>query len=148
VIVIAFAVALSGCALLRMVDAQPPRVSVSSLALVDASLFEQRFEVGLRLQNPNDFPLPITGMDYTLHLNGEQFASGMTPSTVTVPSLGEKVVSVTVSSNLLSTLAQLRRWRKDPPDRLDYRIDGQLRVEGLPARLPFEHAGTVDVRVP
>jgi len=147
-IVVASVAALTGCAVLRMVDAQAPTVTVSSLSLVDISLSEQRFEVGLQLQNPNHFPLPITQMDYTLQLNGERFASGTTPNTFTVPSLGEELIKVTVSSNLLGNLAQLRRWRQNPPDRLDYRVDGGLSVEGLPARLPFEHSGSVNVRMP
>lgn len=136
---------LAGCTLLRMQGAEPPRVSITSLTLTDLSLFEQRFAVGLRLQNPNEFPLPITGFDYTLALNGEPFATGVSDQSVTVPALGEGEVVVYVSSNLLDTLDQFRRWQQDPPEVLDYALTGRLSLADVPVRLPFEYTGQVDL---
>lgn len=136
---------LTGCAALRFQNAEPPRVSITSLTLTDLSLFEQRFAVGLRLQNPNEFPLPITGFDYALELGGEPFATGVSNQSVTVPALGEGVVVVSVSSNLLDTLDQFRRWQQNPPEVLDYALTGRLSLADVPVRLPFEYAGRVDL---
>jgi len=35
-------------------DVEAPRVSIANLTLKDAAIFEQRFDVQLRIQNPND----------------------------------------------------------------------------------------------
>lgn len=146
-LLVACTLVLAGCAAMRLVNAEPPKVSVSSLAFQGATLMEQRFLVGLRLQNPNDFALPVTGLEYTLHLDGNKLASGMTQTSVNIPSLGSETVEVTVISNLLDSLAQLRRWQQSPPDQLDYRIEGRLRVKGLPTRLPFSYSGQVGLGV-
>jgi LEA14-like dessication related protein len=138
---------LPGCTLLRMQSAEPPRVSITSMTLTDLSLFEQRFAVGLRLQNPNEFPLPITGFDYALALNDEPFATGVSDQSVTVPALGEAEVVVHVTSNLLDTLDQFRRWQQNPPEVLDYALTGRLSLADVPVRLPFEYTGEVDLNL-
>lgn len=139
---------LAGCSMLRLQTAEPPKVAVSSLALTSLSVFEQRFEVGLRLQNPNDFPLPIAGLDYELALGGESFASGVSRQSVVVPALGEGTIMLTVTSNLLRNLEQFYRWQSDPPEALDYALTGSLRVADVPVRLPFDYSGSVPLRMP
>lgn len=141
----ALMLALAGCAVLRMQTAESPRVTVTGLALTGLSLFEQRFAVTLRLQNPNEFPLPIAGFDYVLELDGETFASGVSDRAVTLPALGEEAVTLSVSSNLLSSLDQFRRWQREPPATLTYALRGRLSVADAPVRLPFEYDGRVDL---
>lgn len=136
---------LVGCAALQMQTAEAPRVSISRLALTDLSLFEQRFALTLRLENPNEFALPISGFDYALELDGETFATGVSDRAVTVPALGEGEVTLSVASNLLANLEQFRRWQRDPPSALDYRVSGRLSVADAPVRLPFEYASRVDL---
>ncbi|MCA9422181.1 MAG: LEA type 2 family protein, partial [Nitrospira sp.] len=41
-------------------------------------MFEQRLQVDLRVRNPNDFDLEVTGLDFTLHLNDQRLARGLT----------------------------------------------------------------------
>lgn len=145
---VALAVLGSGCSLMRLQQAEPPQVTLASLTPVKLSLFEQRFDVGLRLKNPNDFDLPIEALEYTLAVNGEDFASGVTRTDLQVPALDEEVVTVTVTSNLLSNLGALRRWQQDPPDELAYRLSGRAHLAGSPVRLPFEYSGTVALGAP
>ncbi len=139
------AIALAGCTTLQMRSAEPPRVSITSLTLTNFALFEQRFAVGLRLQNPNNFPIPISGFDYTLSLDGENFAEGVNDTAVTVPAMGEEELVVSVSSNLLDSLDQFRRWQDDPPDALDYQLTGRVQVADVPVSLPFDYGGSVDL---
>ena len=136
---------LAGCSLMRLQGAEPPRVTLASLTPVKLSLFEQRFEVGLRLQNPNAFTLPIQALDYTLAINGEDFASGMSRTDLQVPAFGEELVTVTVTSDLLNSLDQIRRWQQGPPEALDYRLSGRAHIADMPVRLPFEYAGSVNL---
>ena len=136
---------LAGCSMMRLQSAEPPRVTLASLTPVKLSLFEQRFEVGLRLQNPNAFALPIQALDYTLAINGEDFASGMSRTDLRVPAFGEELVTVTVTSDLLNSLDQIRRWQQAPPEALDYRLSGRAHLADLPVGLPFEYAGSVSL---
>ena len=58
---------LSGCASWFM-KGEAPEVLVTNVTPLDASAFEQRLQVDLRIRNPNDFDLAVTGIDFRLDL--------------------------------------------------------------------------------
>jgi LEA14-like dessication related protein len=55
---------------------------------------EMRFNVKLRIQNPNDAPIEYNGVSLELDLNGQSFASGVSDQSGTVPRFGETVIDV------------------------------------------------------
>lgn len=132
-----------GCAGLERLRPDPPNVTLAGLRVLDMSLFEQRFEVALRMRNPNGFALPIQGLRYQMELNGASFAKGASGESVTLPAYGEEVLRLTVVSDLGSTLTQIRRWQRNPPDDLSYRLSGAVDVGTLAPSLPFDVAGNV-----
>lgn len=134
----------AGCASLVGIG-QPPGITLAGIDLQDIGLFEQRFALKLRVQNPNAVDLPITGLSFDVDLNGQPFAKGLSDKSVTVPRLGEAIIAVDAVSNLSSVLRQLRELQKGGRDRVDYRISGRLSVGAL-GGIPFEHKG--DVAVP
>jgi LEA14-like dessication related protein len=79
---------LSACAGLAGL-AQKPEVSVAGLNLVQFGLFEQRFALKLRIQNPNDVELPINGLNFEIEINGQPFIKGLSDKSVTIPRFGE-----------------------------------------------------------
>ncbi|EAR21803.1 LEA type 2 family protein, partial [Nitrococcus mobilis] len=81
-------VAVAGCAGLYQY-ADPPRVTLAGIRILDLNLFEQRYQLALRVQNPNRFDLPIERMSYTLEVNGSEFAHGVNNQKNTIPALGE-----------------------------------------------------------
>ena len=91
---------LSGCSTLPG-KPEPPRVNLVGLQLVSMELFEQRYQVRLRVKNPNPYELPIQGVDFRLDINGQAFADGVSNRSVTVPAYGEQVIALEVSSNLI-----------------------------------------------
>lgn len=139
------ALGLSGCAYKRYRDAAPPQISVANIALAGVSIFEQKFSVDLRMRNPNDFALPVRGMEYKLRLNGIDFATGVSPSPVTLPAYGEQVVSVAVYSNVLNSLTRLQELTRGSAEALPYEVVGHLKLEKMPVRIPFRYAGQFDV---
>ena len=137
------AAVMAGCAGLERLRPEAPYVTLAGLRMLDLSLFEQRFEVALRMRNPNGFALPIQGLRYQLEVNGASFAKGASGEGVNLPAYGEEVLRLTVVSDLGSTLAQIRRWQQDPPDDLSYRLTGSVDVGSLAPSLPFDVAGNV-----
>jgi len=130
----------AGCAVLPG-RPEPPRVSLIGLNLLSMELFEQRYQVRLRLKNPNDFDLPVRGMDFRLDINGEAFADGVSNRSLTVPAFGEEVVELEVSSNLLQVFRQLQSLQGKRAPGLAYRITGRVAVGGYGQRLPFDYSG-------
>lgn len=132
---------LGGCSLWRYKTAQAPKVTVVDVQLAGFSIFEQKFDVSLRLQNPNDFALPITGMAYGLSIEDNPVAHGVSDQPINLPAFGEQVVTVSVAGNLMTTLAQLQRWRQSSKSSVNYSLQGRLKMAGTPGSIPFAQTG-------
>jgi LEA14-like dessication related protein len=56
---------------------QEPRFIISSIAVLKAELINTRFRVNMRIDNPNPFPLEMSGLSYELYGNGRHWADGI-----------------------------------------------------------------------
>ncbi len=137
------ALGLAACSGLPL-NAAAPKVSVAEVDVKSLGLFEQHFDVGLRVSNPNDFDLKIEALDFELELNGRPFAKGQTRVTTLIPAASDsllRVDAVTQSKNLIQQIKTL------PPDALKggvpYRIRGRAKTDKSSSWLPFDRAGTV-----
>lgn len=143
VLLAAAAILLAGCS--TVASLQTPRLSLVGVQLQEASFFEQRMRVRLRVQNPNDLVLPVRGLDVTFELDGEEFAQGTSARAFDVPALGEAEFDMLVTANAATVL--LRIIEKDRDGRLealDYRIRGKLSTSlGLLRSVPFDERGKV-----
>lgn len=135
---------LAGCAGLSGLS-QKPEVSLAGIELAEFKLFEQRFKMKLRIQNPNDVDLMLNGLTFDVDLGGQPFAKGLPERAVTVPRLGEAILEVQATSNLASVLKQLRELKKNGRERVDYRLSGRVDVDGY-GSIPFDRRG--DVQMP
>lgn len=136
---------LAGCAALQR-DVEPPSVRLVGVELLELGLLEQRFELALRVANPNNFRVPVQALEYGVFIDGQEFATGLSSEPFDLPALGEEVIRVQVGTRLLDNLSQLTRWQREPPDSLDYRLEGRARLSRLPMWLPFEESGSVRLR--
>ena len=75
---------LAACATVPS-DIEPPKISIANIAPKDVTIFEQRFDVQLRIQNPNEKELGINGIRFDIDLNEHEFANGMSGENVTIP---------------------------------------------------------------
>jgi LEA14-like dessication related protein len=136
-LVLTLLVLVAGCATLRP-EIVVPEVSLVNIVPLDATLFEQRVRVDLRLRNPNDFAVDLSGVDFQLAVNGARLASGVTAEAVSIPRLGESVVSVEVTTTLLDWMRQIGNLGKS--QEISYDLSGHLHLAHL-GRLPFSHSG-------
>lgn len=108
----------------------------------EMTVLEQRYDLGLRIQNPNDVPLPVAGMKYALILNGQEFARGVGGEKTVIPALGEGIVHVTVTSGALDWIGQIARLQNAQGSSLSYELAGEIYLQGRPGRpLPFSESG-------
>lgn len=128
----------SGCATL-LLQPEPPEVLVSNVKPLGGTLFEQRLRVDLRVRNPNDFDLDVTGLDFTLQLNNKKVARGLANQAVTIPRLGEGILSVETTTSTLDVLRQLIHLSKG--EDITYQITGVLHLQDVP--LPFDNEGVI-----
>ena len=126
-------------------DIEPPKITIANIAPKDVAIFEQRFDVQLRIQNPNDQELGINGLRFDLELNDKEFGNGMSGQQVKVPRFGSEVVNVEVITSPGSFLRQIQDLNTSGAGKLRYGLKGVAFVES-PSRfkLPFDEKGEVD----
>ena len=126
---------------------EAPKISIANIAPKDFALFEQRFDVQLRIANPNEKELGLNGMRFDIDLNEKEFANGMTGETVVIPRFGSQVVNVEVITGISSFLRQIQDLNKTGAGgKMTYRIKGTAFVESPGTfKLPFDEKGEVDL---
>ena len=131
---------LTGCA--GLMQREAVRVSVAGIEPLQGEGLEARFLVKLRIQNPNDTPIEYDGIFVELELGGHDFGSGVSDQRGPVPRFGERVVSVPMVVPFTSVVRQLfgLAGRKEPLDRIEYRLRGKLGGMGL-GGISFEKEG-------
>jgi LEA14-like dessication related protein len=126
---------------------EPPKISVANIEPKDFTLFEQRFDVQLRIANPNEKELGLNGMRFEVDLNEKAFADGMTGEKVAIPRFGSQVVTVEVITGITGVLRQFQGLNKTGASgKMTYRIKGTAFVESPGTfRLPFDEKGEIEL---
>lgn len=129
---------------------EAPEVTLSSLRLESAGVFEQRWQAVLRARNPNDQAVTIKALDYEILINGERLARGNNNQATTLPALDDVLITTSVSTSLLGTLQQLQRLQQNAGEPLHYQLKGSARVAGLAFPIHFDRKGefTLPVMTP
>ena len=76
---------------------EPPNVQVHKVEMGRFNLSGGTATFVLDIQNPNRFPIPLSGFDYGLSLNGVQVARGDKEQRVTIAAGGSQKVTVTLT---------------------------------------------------
>ena len=133
---------LAGCAWVPG-RGEPPSLHIADIKLLNATLFEQQYLLSLRVQNPNDFDLPIEGLSYEIELNDKPFATGASSRAVNVPRYGSALIEVEGISTITDLLRQYKQLAKGELTGLRYRLKGKLTLQGSLAKIPFDYKGEI-----
>jgi len=137
-----FAFILSSCATMQS-PLEAPHVSLTDLRVLDATLFEQRFALKIRVQNPNAVALPVNGMNFRLDINDVELGRGVSDQSVTVPAYGEAVFEINLVSNFARIVNQIRALESGKGQSLRYRLAGGISVADRLGKLPFDYQGEI-----
>ena len=136
--------ALAGCAALPT-NLKTPEVSFVGLRAIEASVFEQRLEVRMKVHNPNDIELPVNGLDVAIELAEEPFAHGVSAREFVVPARGEAEFDMLVTANAAAALLKIV-GADSKSDSIDYKVKGKLSTKiGLLRTIPFNESGTLPI---
>jgi LEA14-like dessication related protein len=138
---------LTSCSTLPK-DFETPRVNIANLTPKDVALFEQRFDVQLRIQNPNDMDLVIKGVRCDIDVNDREFGTGLSGQNITVPRFGSEIVNVEVITSLGSFLRQVQDMSHSSGSKFRYRLKGTAFVESPGHfKVPFDEKGEFDLNL-
>ena len=116
---------LTSCASLPGIE--PPRVSVAGIESLDGQGMEMRFNVKLRIQNPNNTQIKYQGLLADLFIDGRRVASGISNEPGLVPAYGELVYTLPVTVSTLNVVRQLIDIAQQPQkSAIRYEIKGKL----------------------
>ena len=133
--------AVGGCSLF-VPKLETPRLSVVNVELQKSDLWEQRMRVRMRVENPNDRPIPVKGLTVSLDIQGQELAHGVSGASFLVPALGEAEFDMNMTANMAGALLKLLGSGNQLGDQVEYRIRGKLSLsEGLMRSIPFEDHG-------
>lgn len=126
-------------------DFEPPKVSIVNIMPKDMTLMEQRFDVQLRVQNPNNVDLSINGARFDIELNGKEFGSGMSGQKITIPRFSSEVMTGEVITGLGSILRQTQGFSSGST-KVQYRLKGKAFADSPGTfTIPLEDTGDIDL---
>ena len=118
---------LSGCSWMTG-SFEDPDVKLLKVEVVKARLLEQEFVMRFRIDNPNDFSLPVRGLQYAVQLNDIQLAEGESGQWFTVPAHGHEVFDVPVRTNLWRHMKYIVKLLERPEEPIRYRLQGEVKT--------------------
>ena len=119
-----------------------PEVALINVTPLESTIFEQRVETELRIRNPNDVDLDVTGLDVEIDLNGRRLARVLSSSAVKVPRFGEATVKAIASTSTAALLRQVVGLQSTGAQDPTYAITGYVYLGGgLRRRVKLEHSG-------
>ena len=147
--VAACAVLLAACSTVGS-KLEAPKLELLGVQMLSTDMFAQRFKVRLRVDNPNDIELPVTGLEFTVIMAGDRFAEGMGSEEFLLPAKGNAEFDMLVTTNFVSSFGRLlSRTSNGKLEDVDYEIAGKIAVDkGVVRKIPFNHRGTVDFTKP
>lgn len=144
-IIIAIAALVSGCASLPFYE--QPQVTVTTVALSPntTSFAAPRFDIGLRVVNPNRVTLPLRGIDYSLDIGGSRLVSGMARDLPRVPANGAADFTIEVSPDIAGATRVLNELMSRR-GALQYTFRARLDVGGFVPDFNVEQRGQLTTR--
>ena len=133
---------MAGCAALPQ-KPEAPRVNITAIELVEAGILEQRYQVKLRVQNPNDFDFAIKGIQFEIKLNGQSFVTGVSGNAVNVPRFGSAVLDLEAVSTLAGLARQFKEMTENKTPTASYGITGKVHLARPAISLPFHEEGEI-----
>lgn len=142
----AVAVLAAGCSGMTL-KPESPEVTVTRIELVEPGLFEQRFRIGLRVQNPNNFDLPVQGVKFSIELNGQPFITAISAAAVNVPRYGSAVMEVDAVSTLAGLINQIDGVVSGSNNSVRYKLAGKVSLSNMMTDVPFEREGEIKLNL-
>ncbi len=136
--------ALAACSTLSQDNFDQPEVRLISLRPLSIDNMEARFEIRLRVLNPNPMTINIEGLYTEVFLQERRVLSGTSASASKIPAYGEGEVTVNAGIGMLDSIALVRELaERRPTAGLPYTLKTKLSISGMPFALRMEHTGTL-----
>ena len=135
-------VLLAGCAGLTT-KMDPPSVTLDSFTSLPSDGGGPRFEIKLRVQNPNEQSLDIAGVSYSIELMGHEVMTGVSNDVPEIAGYSEETVTLQASLKLFQLLRLLAGLGQTQTDELTYRFAAKIDFRGMVPTQRVEETGQI-----
>jgi LEA14-like dessication related protein len=133
---------LSSCASITP-DLDPPKVTLENFRALPAQGTAPRFEITLRVVNPNKQTLDIAGISYSVELLGKELISGVTNDIPVIAGYSEEVVTLEAGLQLFQLMRLLTSLGTNASDSLEYRFSAKIDFNGFVPTQRIEETGEI-----
>lgn len=142
--VILFALLFSACSTINTI---PPEVNLMKIDVQDVTLSHVNLLAELRIFNPNEAPVTVHGVDYTLHLEGIKVFAGRNNMRQDIEPQDYGFISLRLSSAYWDLIQLLDKL----PNKTDvaFSMQGAMRVSGsgmFAKRFSFDKQGVIPLQ--
>jgi LEA14-like dessication related protein len=121
---------------------EPPQVSIEAVRVLRVVDSRAEIAVKLRLVNPNDMELAISGLEYEVTLDGRAAANGRTTRVEPLPPGGQGTVEITGRVDIGAVATAMMAVSSQLP--VKYTLSGKVALQsGAP--LPFSRKGEIAI---
>jgi LEA14-like dessication related protein len=96
----------------------------------------------LDVQNPNRFPIPLTGLSYGLRLNGVEVANGVKEQRETINAGESKKIEIPLRLSFANMINMLPGLMRDK--HLNYELGGSVHLPWF--NIPFQRTGSTNIQ--
>ncbi|TGD73619.1 hypothetical protein E4634_11410 [Mangrovimicrobium sediminis] len=136
---------LAGCSTL-MSEVDPPKVSLESFRALPADGGAPRFEIRLRIANPNKEALDIAGIAYAVKVLDRELIAGVTNQVPRIEGYTEETVTIEAGLQLIEMLRLLAGLGMEASDTLDYSLSAKIDFKGFVPTQRIEETGSLTLR--
>lgn len=128
-VIAALALMFHGCAVLSP-NFEKPEVQVTALEpLPSTGSGDLRFRIHLRVFNPNDTVLSLSGLYYTLNLAGHKVITGTSSNLPPIPAYGQDAIVVDASANLMGSFMAAAELLRLQSNTVPYELEAKLGLQ-------------------
>ena len=133
-----------GCATITS-QLDPPKVTLESFRNIPTEGGAPRFEIKLRISNPNTQTLDIAGISYSVELLDRELVSGVTNEIPVIEGYSEEVVTLEAGLQLFQLLRLLTSLGTTTTDALQYRFSAKIDFNGFVPTQRIEETGEINL---
>ncbi len=140
-------VILSSCTSLRS-EIDPPKVSLESFRHLESDSGAPRFEMQVRIANPNKTELDIVGIAYGVEILGRELVSGVTNEVPVIEPYGDAVVTLEAGLQLFQIVRLLTSLGTTSAETLEYSFSAKIDFRGLVPTQRISEKGEINLGSP
>jgi LEA14-like dessication related protein len=130
----------SGCATLNP-QFETPIVNIATIKPLASDSLSPKFEIGLRVVNPNRSELKLHGVACSLEIEGYDLLTGVSNNLPAIDGYSEATVTLTATASLMKSVQLFADIMNKKRDVLAYKMNAKLDLGGLYPNVHVEEKG-------